>query len=798
MSRASKWIVAVLVLAFGTSQSRAQDERIEPPKNAAEFWRAVQFDLNTGKYDAAAYYLKGFLASNPSDQDLLDLEAKDGLASFLRLRNVPVWSSEAAVQTEAKKNTEEVIKRVTGALEKKLGDVGRITRFIGNLRGTPEERAFAIRELQRSGARAVPQLVAALRAETDPSDRVNLLTVFPLLPEASVAPVLAAMDMNDAVLKTQLLAALGERADVATLPARTELNPLPTLDYLAASSKESPEVRLMARTLLARLRAVSPSALRPAKTELTEAALRFYKHQAQFVSPDTVPLWRYDRDQIVLATVTATQAEEYFGLRYARWALELDPNDQAAQVAFLSIATEKAFERGGLDNSLAISQPAAHDILATADVSALIATLDQALLENKTAVALGVTQVLGERAEVSAALSSRGRPGVLQRALDYPDRRVQFAAAVAIARLPNPGASGVTAKVVETLRQALAVESESGQSAKPRVLLVWLDRVESANLAKLFQTAGYDVVAVRTGQEAIRRIQRAADIDVIAMDSAVADLMLPDMLAVLRGDTSAAALRLRVIFTPTPRDAFASTAMEARLKRSTYQTTTLREDEIKQAIAIETRVHRLAEGWRNVAVVRGPLTEAIVKTAFAQEPAGKSETLSSAEKHRYAATAIELYRQMAFNAAAGFDLAPAGATIRQTLRVEPLARPAIDVVGRLPGREAQIDLAALVLDNKRSPELRIAAAENLVNHIQRFGMVLSADEIASLESLAAETKEPVLRGKVAAVVGAAGRVKTGDRLQRYQAPIAEATPAKPAEPAAPPAKKEAPKKEEED
>jgi hypothetical protein len=255
---------------------------------------------------------------------------------------------------------------------------------------------------------------------------------------------------------------------------------------------------------------------------------------------------------------------------------------------------------------------------------------------------------------------------------------------------------------------------------------------------------------------------------------------------------------VRVIFTPTPRDAYASTAMEARLKRSTYQTTTLREDEIKQAIAIEARVHHLSEGWRNVSVVRGPLTDSIVKTAFVQEPAGKSDTLSPVEKHRYAATTIELYRQMALNPAAGFDLTPADATIRPSLRVEALARPAIDVVGRLPGRDAQIDLASLMLDSKRTPELRIAAAENLVHHIQRFGAALSADQIASMDSLAAETKEPVLRGKVAAVVGAVGRVKTGERLQRYLPPIAEAAPAKPAEPAAPPAKKEEPKKEEED
>jgi len=54
--------------------ARAQDPLVEPPKTPVEVWNAVEFELNTGKFDIAAQYLKAFLAANPTDQDYLTIE----------------------------------------------------------------------------------------------------------------------------------------------------------------------------------------------------------------------------------------------------------------------------------------------------------------------------------------------------------------------------------------------------------------------------------------------------------------------------------------------------------------------------------------------------------------------------------------------------------------------------------------------------------------------------------------------------------------------------------------------------
>src|SRR5215471_11065760 len=62
------------------------------PTNAAEYWNALQFELDVGKFDLAAAHLRGLLAYQPSDDELVKLADQVGIASFLRLRNVQKWS----------------------------------------------------------------------------------------------------------------------------------------------------------------------------------------------------------------------------------------------------------------------------------------------------------------------------------------------------------------------------------------------------------------------------------------------------------------------------------------------------------------------------------------------------------------------------------------------------------------------------------------------------------------------------------------------------------------------------------
>src|SRR5690606_5857283 len=89
-------VVAVFGL-MSASPAPAQEDPdfFKKPETPAEFWRALNFELNVGKFELAAAFLKGFLNSNPTEQDYLDIiEGRSrtgegeyqGMAPFLRLR----------------------------------------------------------------------------------------------------------------------------------------------------------------------------------------------------------------------------------------------------------------------------------------------------------------------------------------------------------------------------------------------------------------------------------------------------------------------------------------------------------------------------------------------------------------------------------------------------------------------------------------------------------------------------------------------------------------------------------------
>ena len=54
-----------------------------------EYWNALQFEIDVGKYDLAAVHLRNLLNFKPTDADLVKLADEVGVAAFLRLRNIP-------------------------------------------------------------------------------------------------------------------------------------------------------------------------------------------------------------------------------------------------------------------------------------------------------------------------------------------------------------------------------------------------------------------------------------------------------------------------------------------------------------------------------------------------------------------------------------------------------------------------------------------------------------------------------------------------------------------------------------
>ena len=583
---ARRLIFALPLLAFLPLLASGQQQESEfyaLPKTVPEFWRAAQFEIRTGSYERAAERIKGLLDLNPDDKTLFDLVDKPppgtpgGMAQFLRLRNVPRWypadpKGGDKRNDEAKANVETLISKISAAIEKELNNPDRIRRFAIALAGTPEESSFALNELRRSG-KAVPPVVAPMLSDKMTDEvRAGILAAIPLLGADTVPGFVAYLPHGDATTQVDLIGTLRNRNDFRNLSVQADTDPLPTLWYLYGKPGSNETVKEKARDAIVAALLRDPAndrdpEMRTAQGQLTDYARKFYEGTANLpkLPGDTQGqaghnVWVWDGKTVKETPMTRAQATEYYGLRYARWALDIQPDYATAQRVFLGIALEHLAMRTG-GRPVAKDAPDLYAALATAPFEQLAELLEEAIRDKKTAVVLNVTRVLGAREEAKASRPAgrpgpkattpdRGqRPGLLVKALDYPDARVQFAAADALLRAPGDVDHGRHAQIVKIL--AAAVAADPGEGAKQKALIGDPDFVRADGVAAILQRVGFDVEVVKSGRQLIRRLQEKADADLVLVDHHIVDPMLADLLPQLRADRHARTVPVLVMASPT-------------------------------------------------------------------------------------------------------------------------------------------------------------------------------------------------------------------------------------------------------
>jgi CheY-like chemotaxis protein len=722
----------------------------EKPRKPYEFWTAMRFELDTGKFDLAALHLKLLLEQpkEEADKDLVKIEEAQGMFAFLRLRTIKKWSDDPVIQTDAVKNVDLLIDRVTTALEKHLSDPERLRKFIKNLDAkTIEERTFAFYQLERSRERAVPYLIEALQTTTG-ALRAKVKAAMVSLPREIVPAfleVLKARNAKDAGQeepRLTLLEIVHERADKRAVPY---------LWHLSSATRYPLGVRAQARRTLIYLLETEADKLPPAKMPLTDLAEQHYLHKITFLEarltkeerkafeeahPKQTPIvqWEWDGQSLSRKLEPLPAVELKFGLRYAREALDLDPAYLPAQIVFLNLTLDRAFAPE-LDKALFKgTPPALQRLLATVDSDLLMRVLERALDEHKVSVILPALQALGERGEVRAARpQGEGPPRGIVRALYYPDRRVHFGAVQAMLRMPASPTPVASVRIVDILRRLVAADST------PRALLAFAppDRVKDFRMA--LKAAGFETKSVASMKESLQNLSHAADFDVLLLHEAGGD-ELPHAVAQLRADRDHGRLPLLLV------------AGKDRAES----------------------LRRLAERYPGVDVVSeveatGTELKATLDRRIAEASGAK---LTTQERKKLAGDALDALWRMARGEYRGYDIRPAQDALVSVIakRDEDLALQALEILGRLPGEAAQKQLARASLDPAMG-KLRNAAARELNRHIQKHSLLLGADQLQQARILFASPKEdPDLRSQLALVIGSLrpSTAQTGVRLQDFQ------------------------------
>jgi DNA-binding response OmpR family regulator len=773
-------VAAVAALAASATLARAQDEKPDPgaeatrrllkkaeeeyrlfikrPESIIEYWAALKYEMQLGKFDLAGLHLKLLLDKyekmpEEGNKDLLKIEAAEGLSALLRLRSVKKWSDYPPFQKETAENVEKFIDRVTEAVEKNLSDPERIQKFIKRLDAeTPEERAFARVQLQKSGVRAVPYLVEALRVNAGKPlyDRVRDLM---LEMDSEIVPgyleVLKAhnaADANEIEPRLTLIKLTLERSDARMVPY---------LWHLAASPQYPEAVRREAQRALTIFLKTDKVNLTPAQIALTNLANDYYYHRVRFPLK-TVQVWPWDGKQVATKPIelTTAQAEYLFGQRHAREALDLDPKYQPAQVALLSLVLERELEPDLDQLLLKPTPPALRNLLATLDPELVGIVLEKALDDHKIPAVIAIVQIRGDRGDARAArLSPGGTPHGLLRSLYFPDRRVQFASAQAMARIPSPPPVAA-ARVVDIYRRFLVPDT-----TVPRALAAYFPPDKAAEVRQQLKAAGYNGTVVRDLKEAFAKLRTSADYDLVLLGPTLALKDLPFVLAQLRGDADQGGLPIFIVSDREKDDNLA----------------------------------RLSRKYRGVHVMSTPalsLTEELKTRIESAVKSDQGAKLTAEERKDFSQSSLDALWRMARGEYPGYDIRPAEPALVEALRSPDMAALALEVLGRLPGSENQHRLAGLVLDEGRG-KLRAPAARELVRHIQKFGLLLDPKYANDLKTSYKTATDPTLKGELAVITG----LMRTPTAQQNGAQLFQFRPDVPPPPAPPMEKKEKDEKE---
>jgi hypothetical protein len=742
------------------------------PQTTAEYWAAINFEIDVGKLDVAGLLLDELVKKEPKDavdKDLAKIQETKGLAPFLRLQTVRRWFDNPALEREAEHNVEVLINRVTAAVERTLAAPERITRFIKALQSPiAEERAYAFAQLQRSRERATPYLVDALRQTAGTPEHDRLLDAMERLGPTILRPAFAILaargkgDEKEMDLRLDLLSLIRKADDTRAVPF---------LWYPSASPKIPAVVRDQAKRTLASLLRARVASLPPARLALTQLADEYYRHQVRFTNPRKISAWSWDGKELSRKPVVLTgpQAEQYFGLLFAGQALDLDPAYEPAQELFLSLTLQENFA-DKLDQTRKPLPGSLQRLLSGVSANLLLDTLERALADRNLAVILPLVRILGERGEPRAAQPTReGPPHGLPRALYYPDRRVQLAAAEAILKMPTPPEPAVSARVVEVLRRFVAAE------AAPRALAVFVPGDRAAAVRKGLKDAGYEPELVSHAQDALVQLDGSADFDLVLIHPAGLPAEMPFLIAQIRGDPNVGLLPILLLSTQDQKEKL------DRLARQHTNVTVVPEalltvpEEFKARVQEATKLALVPAGiarlpdsqraWVEAEILKGPL-----------------QTLSAQERKEFAAEALDILAKMARGDISGYDIRPAQGTAVDALANPDLAPGAFEILGRLGGSVPQQKLAAVVLDPGRG-KLRLPAAVELNRSVTRNGLLLGPTQLADVKAAVDNAKEDAgLRAELALVLShrEPGSQLTGARLRSY-------TPEAPPPPPPPPA-----------
>ncbi|HND51695.1 MAG TPA: hypothetical protein PLV92_04840 [Pirellulaceae bacterium] len=680
------------------------------PTTPDELTRAVRISLDLGRLDEAKRYIVKLAAANPDEATLASLHSKFGADLFLR------WSQTTELQPEGA-----ALGRAAAAAAQRLAqDSNRLQQLVIRLSDTnPLVRRQALNNLREAGARAVEPLVRVL---ADPQRKEEHLTAQRALVSLGLTtvgePLIGVLEKNDPQLQGLVIEVLGELGSRRAMPFFLH----PALD-----EKGDAELREKARTALQRT--VGDVARRSDAEIFLTKRIRGYlagDPPVRLDAEDHAELWRWD------AKLNASAPRRFPGhvasvieaARLAHALVQIAPASDEGRKLFIATQLEVAKYDIGLDQSLI--RGGADDLkklptaLTTSSIELTPAVVEEvlafALKHDRPVAATAAAEILGAIGDIQLLTSSSGEPRPLAAATNNGDRRVRFAATMAVLEI-NPKQPFAGASYV-----ADSLGFFTGTVGSRRVLIGHPRTDEAQTLAGFLGEQGYQVDTATTGRGVMVRATKHADYEFILLSDTLESPVPRELIQAFRQDSRTRRLPVGLM----AELARGKTNLTENTEKSQYF------DRTRPMVDPLVRAEQLAESdFLTDAFPRPYDSDGMAHIVKRIQAGSGRDSVTRDERLIHAARALDWMAKLLTDESrySFYELPRQQPAVETALQTPELSSRAARVLGRFGTPRAQMSLIEVASTVTRPLADREAAASGFAEAVKRRALLLTRDEI---------------------------------------------------------------------
>ncbi len=678
---------------------------LSEPRTPQTLMDTVVLMTDLARPGLAKMYLEKLLEAKPDDATLLQLRDKHGPAMFLRLSNDKRLQPESIT----------LLEQVNAAFRKGATDPVRVDKLIGELSKTAAEREVAILQLRNAGNYGAARLIAALNVSRDEAQRKLLLYTLTRMNRDVVPALLGAVECPNPDLRATVIEALGWLGQPTAIGS---------LWHPAFGETQPAAVQLAARQALARLlfgtaKRVGEVSQFGAAAELAKSARRNLRGEGDWSLNEDgqVEIWNWDEatGTVAMTPVTAEAASIRAALQQARQAFELASNRPDLHALYWTALMSNEVQETERGTAISTRPGSTFHVGLQLGPEVMQSALVEAMSLGDPVVAAVALQALSQIGSARMLKTAGDRPAPVIAALNYPDSRVQFAAASTILNWDPATSFRGASRVVEVLARAM---TDAGTA---RGIAIDVNEQRATSMSAALREMGFEPDMAQTGQDGFKIAAERGDVGLFLIEANVARWELSQTIANLRSDARTAYIPIVI---------YGDEKLQPRIER-------LAESQTRVYFVLQTNDATLMSKQ----VLRFLRTES-------------SKAITQLQRTATRQAALNWLVQLGDRRHASlFDLKPAENALLTATNDPELGESAVFALGSIATPTAQAKLSEIGTAASRPVPVRERALALLASHMQRHGVMLTELQTDELRKAARQEADAQLQIAFAATLG---------------------------------------------